>query len=233
MCRTCAMELLRTAAARGVFVPALPPTVGPHPSRRRVSRFRFRAACATMADDDAGGNRSPTREGARDRFDRAGSPRPGSRIYRRCSRTGAGRCPRGPGHEGPGAHPGRGRRDRSVPDRGGGAVYSCCLEALQNVAKYANASSATVLLAQEDGHLEFEVVDGDAGFDPETRGYGTGLQGMADRLAALDGRVGGRGTARRSPDASPCRRPAPSVRPERFEYIAFRCRSVHSRGRRV
>jgi signal transduction histidine kinase len=69
------------------------------------------------------------------------------------------------------------------------AVYFSILEALQNTAKYANASRASVALEQRDGSLTFEVRDDGAGFDPEARGYGTGLQGIADRLAALDGAV--------------------------------------------
>jgi signal transduction histidine kinase len=35
--------------------------------------------------------------------------------------------------------------------------------------------------------LEFSVTDDGVGFDPASSGYGTGLQGMADRLAALGG----------------------------------------------
>jgi len=67
------------------------------------------------------------------------------------------------------------------------AVYFCTLEALQNVAKYANAPNARVRLTQSNGELAFEVRDEGAGFDPATTGHGTGLQGMADRLAALGG----------------------------------------------
>ncbi len=67
------------------------------------------------------------------------------------------------------------------------AVYFSCLEALQNVAKYAEASSATVILAQSNGHLTFEVVDDGRGFDPASHANGTGLQGIADRLGALHG----------------------------------------------
>ena len=67
------------------------------------------------------------------------------------------------------------------------AVYFSCLEALQNVAKYAEASSATVILAQTNGHLTFEVVDDGRGFDPASARTGTGLQGIADRLGALHG----------------------------------------------
>ena len=69
------------------------------------------------------------------------------------------------------------------------AVYFSCLEALQNVVKYAEASSATVILAQSNGHLTFEVVDDGRGFDPAAERTGTGLQGIADRLGALHGEV--------------------------------------------
>jgi signal transduction histidine kinase len=69
------------------------------------------------------------------------------------------------------------------------AVYFCTLEALQNVAKYAKASGATVQLHRGDGHLDFEVTDDGVGFDPSAKGHGTGTQGMADRLAALGGEL--------------------------------------------
>jgi signal transduction histidine kinase len=67
------------------------------------------------------------------------------------------------------------------------AVYFCCLEALQNIGKYAKASTATVRLEDGAGTLMFEVTDDGAGFDPAATGFGTGLQGMADRLDALGG----------------------------------------------
>jgi signal transduction histidine kinase len=66
-------------------------------------------------------------------------------------------------------------------------VYFCILEALQNVAKYAQASRATVALACPDSHLRFSVTDDGAGFDPAAVTHGTGLQGMTDRLAAVGG----------------------------------------------
>jgi signal transduction histidine kinase len=69
------------------------------------------------------------------------------------------------------------------------AVYFSALEALQNVAKYARATSAAVRLAQSDGILVFEIADDGRGFDPATTGYGTGLQGIADRLDAIGGRL--------------------------------------------
>jgi signal transduction histidine kinase len=74
-------------------------------------------------------------------------------------------------------------------------VYFCVLEALNNVAKYANASKATVRLSVTDGELAFEVRDDGAGFDPGETGYGTGLQGMADRLDAIGGTLDVRSAA--------------------------------------
>ena len=67
------------------------------------------------------------------------------------------------------------------------AVYFSCLEALQNVAKYAEASRATIALSNGAGSLSFTVTDDGAGFDASQASYGTGLQGIADRLAALGG----------------------------------------------
>jgi len=67
------------------------------------------------------------------------------------------------------------------------AVYFCCLEALQNVSKYAEASGAIIRLAEKGPHLTFTVADDGVGFDPTSTGYGSGLQGMADRLAVLGG----------------------------------------------
>ena len=67
------------------------------------------------------------------------------------------------------------------------AVYFCCLEALQNVAKYAGASRAVVRLGEADGQLQFAVEDDGTGFDPATTARGSGLQNMADRVEALGG----------------------------------------------
>jgi signal transduction histidine kinase len=69
------------------------------------------------------------------------------------------------------------------------AVYFCVLEALNNVAKYAGATRAEVNLAQTDGHLSFSVVDDGQGFDTAATSYGTGVQGMADRLDAIGGNL--------------------------------------------
>jgi signal transduction histidine kinase len=68
------------------------------------------------------------------------------------------------------------------------AVYFSCLEAMNNVAKYAGASRAEIRLAHRDSHLTFTVVDDGVGFDPVATRRGTGLQGIADRVDALRGR---------------------------------------------
>jgi signal transduction histidine kinase len=69
------------------------------------------------------------------------------------------------------------------------AVYFCCLEAIQNAAKYAHASRVDVLLGHDGANLTFEVRDDGVGFDTSAAGAGSGLQGMADRLSALGGSV--------------------------------------------
>jgi PAS domain S-box-containing protein len=67
------------------------------------------------------------------------------------------------------------------------AAYYVAAEALANVAKYAHAASAGVRIAEDDerGEIVVEVTDdGIGGADP-TRG--SGLKGLEDRVAALDG----------------------------------------------
>jgi signal transduction histidine kinase len=73
------------------------------------------------------------------------------------------------------------------PQEAEAAIYFCCLEALQNVTKYAQASRIEVRLWEGDGGLSFSVTDDGKGFDTAAISYGTGLQGMADRLAAQNG----------------------------------------------
>jgi len=69
------------------------------------------------------------------------------------------------------------------------ALYFCALEALQNVTKYADATNVTLRLRERDGRVAFEVTDDGRGFDLATTRQGTGLQGMADRMAALAGEL--------------------------------------------
>jgi signal transduction histidine kinase len=65
------------------------------------------------------------------------------------------------------------------------AAYFVASEALANVAKYAQASRATVRVWRRDGVAAIEIGDDGVGGADETAG--TGLQGLADRVAALDG----------------------------------------------
>ncbi len=67
------------------------------------------------------------------------------------------------------------------------AVYFCCLEALQNIAKYANASQARIRLEARPDTLAFTVTDDGDGFDPDTTTMGAGLTNMTDRIDALGG----------------------------------------------
>jgi signal transduction histidine kinase len=65
------------------------------------------------------------------------------------------------------------------------AVYFAVAEALNNIAKHADASSALVRLYHSAGLLRAEVTDdGNGGADSEK---GTGLAGIERRLAAFDG----------------------------------------------
>jgi PAS domain S-box-containing protein len=67
------------------------------------------------------------------------------------------------------------------------ALYYVVAEALTNVAKYAQAESATVEVLLRDGQVEAEIADdGVGGADPAA---GSGLRGLADRVEALDGRL--------------------------------------------
>jgi signal transduction histidine kinase len=67
------------------------------------------------------------------------------------------------------------------------AAYFVVSEALTNVAKYADATHAQVNVARRNGKLLVEVTDdGVGGADP---GNGTGLRGLADRLAVIEGRL--------------------------------------------
>jgi signal transduction histidine kinase len=67
------------------------------------------------------------------------------------------------------------------------AAYYAVAEALANVTKHARATSAVVALRVEAGRLVVTVTDdGVGGADPDR---GTGLRGLADRVAAVGGRL--------------------------------------------
>jgi PAS domain S-box-containing protein len=67
------------------------------------------------------------------------------------------------------------------------ALYFTAVEVLTNMAKYAGASEATVVLAEDDGHVEVAIRDdGRGGASLEA---GSGLRGLVDRLGAVGGRL--------------------------------------------
>ena len=77
--------------------------------------------------------------------------------------------------------------DERLPEPIEAAVYYVVCEALVNVAKHANASSARISVARDDGQIVVEVSDdGEGGADAA---HGSGLRGLADRVEALDGRL--------------------------------------------
>ena len=67
------------------------------------------------------------------------------------------------------------------------ASYFVVAEGLTNVVKYANATKATVSLHRRSGAIE--VVVGDDGIGGARIDAGSGLRGLSDRLAALEGEL--------------------------------------------
>jgi signal transduction histidine kinase len=67
------------------------------------------------------------------------------------------------------------------------AVYFVVSEGLTNVAKYARARHATVTVSRDDNRVVAEVADDGVGGADLARG--SGLRGLVDRVAALDGRL--------------------------------------------
>jgi signal transduction histidine kinase len=79
------------------------------------------------------------------------------------------------------------------------AVYFCCAEALQNTAKHCPGATAVVELGLADARLRFVISDNGPGYEPSAVAPGSGLQNMADRMAAVGGDLAvtsvlGRGT---------------------------------------
>jgi signal transduction histidine kinase len=99
--------------------------------------------------------------------------------------------------------------DQRLPEQIELAAYFVVSEVLTNVAKHASATKASVALTQRDGRLAVEVSDDGAG--GADLGRGSGLRGLADRVAAIDGRLEidskpGQGTTVRA--SVPCPVPA-------------------------
>ena len=78
--------------------------------------------------------------------------------------------------------------DAAVPSAVSGAAFRIVQEALTNVVRHADASSAAVRISARSDALEIEVTDDGSG-NGVTVSPGHGLRGMAERAAALGGRV--------------------------------------------
>jgi PAS domain S-box-containing protein len=65
------------------------------------------------------------------------------------------------------------------------AIYYVVAECLTNIARYSEATGATIRLSEESGHALVEVADnGVGGATPDA---GSGIRGLVDRIEALDG----------------------------------------------
>jgi signal transduction histidine kinase len=85
--------------------------------------------------------------------------------------------------------------DQRFPAPAEASLYFFVSEALSNVAKHAQASHASIRLSVEADRLILAVTDdGVGGARPTT--HGTGLPGLADRIAALDGTLAVRSESR-------------------------------------
>jgi signal transduction histidine kinase len=83
------------------------------------------------------------------------------------------------------------------------AAYFSCLEALQNAAKHADASTIEVTLTGTAAGLELTVEDDGVGFDPASTPAGSGLANIRDRVESVGGTLHaesapGRGTCMRA-----------------------------------
>jgi signal transduction histidine kinase len=81
----------------------------------------------------------------------------------------------------------QGTAGERLPERVESAAYFVVSEALTNIAKYAQASHASVNVTRDNGEVLVEVRDdGVGGADPAA---GSGLRGLLDRVSALGGRL--------------------------------------------
>jgi signal transduction histidine kinase len=77
--------------------------------------------------------------------------------------------------------------DQRLPSEVEAAAYFVVSEAVANVSKHARARRVLVTVVRDGGRVRVEIADdGVGGADPQR---GSGLGGLADRVAALDGRL--------------------------------------------
>ena len=169
----------------------------PAPARARPPRRRAAAARGAGArpadgarrlDDEPAAGARAARRGARDLDEATGELRELARGIHPAVLTEGGLRPALRGARRPldasrpGSSPSRTQRFAAPVEA---TAYFTVAEALTNVARYAAARRVEVEVARGDGRLRVEVRDdGRGGADPAP---GSGLRGLADRVAALDG----------------------------------------------
>jgi PAS domain S-box-containing protein len=82
---------------------------------------------------------------------------------------------------------------KQIPDNLDRALASClyrvCQECLRNVSKHAKANNINVVLTQDGGFVQLEVLDSGVGFESTERKTGLGMYSMKERLRLVHGTV--------------------------------------------
>lgn len=83
----------------------------------------------------------------------------------------------------------KGRNDKSLPEEVHVAVYRIAQEALNNIAKHAQASHIRVRLTRRPAYVKLDIVDNGNGFDTHAISSGFGLISMRERAASIGASV--------------------------------------------
>ena len=90
-------------------------------------------------------------------------------------------------------------------------MYRIAQEALNNVAKHANATRVSLAIVERDGTVHLTVLDDGSGFAIDAASAGFGLIGMRERVSLQNGRFeiqSGAGSGTRIVVSLPASRPA-------------------------
>jgi signal transduction histidine kinase len=81
--------------------------------------------------------------------------------------------------------------DLRIPPDVEGAVYFCCLEAVNNARKHAPGAAIGVRISTAEGRVQFTVHDDGPGWNPATSAGspGRGMRNVTARIAAVGGRI--------------------------------------------
>lgn len=78
---------------------------------------------------------------------------------------------------------------KDLPEKVRRNLFLVVKESLNNIVKYANASTVLISLSIETNHFVFQIQDNGKGFDfSKTREFGNGLKNMKKRMEEIDGR---------------------------------------------